>query len=151
MGLDPNDYDLDDLRDAAISAELGEGDPRIERAAERQLDGRRAEQYRELLKLQAADEDATGRPHLDTMPDAYAAELVVLEWLEFLNATAGFEGALDAIRYYRSIGWIAENVEQELRDYMTGVNARDSDAAPGIDVDDHVESLVFIAQLAAMT
>jgi flagellar protein FlaE len=150
MGLNPNEYDIDELREA-VGGEAGPAAPRIQETAERHLDGRRAEQYRELLTVDAAGREGGSRPHLDQLPQEYAAELIVLEWLEFLNATAGLEGTIDAIRYYRSIGWISEAVESDLRDYLSGVDARDTDAAPGIDVDDHVESLLFVANLASMT
>lgn len=106
-------------------------------------------QYRELFLLQQTTGDGgLERPYLETIPQSYAAEIVVFEWLEFLVDMVGFRRALDEIRYYRSIDWITDEVEASLREYLASFD--DTGAAGELDRSDHLLSLVYVARLAAM-
>jgi hypothetical protein len=53
----------------------------------------RASLYRELLPLEAGSDAA--KPYLDGLPEHYAGEHLVFEWLEFLLLHAGYQGAGD--------------------------------------------------------
>lgn len=148
MSLDPHEYDIHELR-----GELGNGetDPGNRRGPSRAADSLRSSHYRELLRLQSAASVADlEKPYLDTLPDSYAGEVTAFEWLEFLAAKGGFKHTLDALRYYRSMGWLSEAVETGLRDYLDGVEAPRPDETKRLDVTDHLLSLVYIARLASV-
>lgn len=148
MSLDPNEYDLNELRGIPANGfDDDEGGPEGVRAA----DTLRSGHYRELLRLQSAA--STGdleKPYLESLPDSYAGEVTAFEWLEFLASKGGFKHTLDALRYYRSVGWLSESVENQLRDYLDGVEEpRAGETAP-LEVSDHLLSLVYVARLATV-
>lgn len=148
MSLDPHEYDLHELR-----GELGNGatDSDRPRGRSRAGDSLRSGHYRELLRLQSAASVADlEKPYLETMPDSYAGEVTAFEWLEFLASKGGFRHTLEALRYYRSMGWLSEDVETGLRDYLDGVETPRPDETRRLDVTDHLLSLVFIARLASI-
>ena len=103
-----------------------------------------------LLVQETAASGELSKPYLTGLPDAYAAERLLFDWLEFLVLKGGFKRAMDALRYYRTVGWVTDEVEADLRDYLVGFSGEVSDA-DAYDVDDHHLSLVYIARLAAMT
>jgi archaellum component FlaD/FlaE len=90
------------------------------------------------------------KPYLSTLPQKYAAERVVFDWLEFLVLEGGFKRTMDAIRYYRTIDWITEEVAASLQDYLIGFSDGKGDTRD-LDVDDHQLSLVYVARLASMS
>jgi archaellum component FlaD/FlaE len=57
---------------------------------------------------------------------------------------------MDALRYYRTIDWITEEVETSLGDYLIGFSEQGS-GTHELDVDDHQLSLVYVARLASMS
>ncbi|MFB6141388.1 MAG: FlaD/FlaE family flagellar protein [Halosimplex sp.] len=141
----PEDRRADDPADVGFGP-LGEdgGD-----AAMSAGDSFRAGLYRELLPLVGGRDDLE-KPYLRSVPDTYAAEFVVFEWLEFLLMHAGYKGAADALHYYESIDWITEDVESRLDDYLLGIDGSGSNDDADLDVDDHLLSLVYVAKLAGM-
>jgi len=90
------------------------------------------------------------KPYLTSLPDAYAAERLLFDWLEFLVLKGGFKRTMDALRYYQTVGWLTPDVEADLRDYLVGFSGDVSDT-DAYDVDDHHLSLVYIARLSSMT
>jgi len=89
------------------------------------------------------------KPYLDRLPDAYTAQLEVFEWLEGLLTAAGHDGTLSALEYYESIGWLSERSREELEDVASGLSAPAPEpAAQSLDIDDHRESLLYVARLA---
>lgn len=158
MTVNPRDYDLDELRKMARQ----QGDENGTRDADFDPDeldvaigeeevaagtSYRAGLYRELLPFLGSD--GFDKPYLSTLPQTYAAEYVVFEWLEFLLMHSGFQGASDALDYYASIEWLTEDVQADLEEYLRGIDestAGDSD----LDVDDHLLSLLYVAKLRAM-
>lgn len=150
MSTNPNDYDPNELRggsDASEGVFLGSGG----NGGFGGLSGDESSSghYRELFLLQqsAGTGDLT-RPYLDSLPRSYAAEVLVFEWLEFLVDRVGFRRSIDALRYYRSIEWITDQVEAGLREYLTSFDETGADA--NLERSDHLTSLVYIARLAAM-
>ena len=103
----------------------------------------RAGLYRELLPHEATA--AAEKPYLQSLPEEVAAEHLLFEWIEHL-LHGGFRGATEALDYYESIGWIAPAVRSDLEDYLLGVE--DGGGEGGLDVDDHMLSLVY-ARLSA--
>lgn len=163
MSINPSDYDLNELRKMARErgGDTGDGTRDVEKAdiglsgvdagskpSSTGQNSFRAGLYRELLPLEATN-DAT-KPYLDTLPEHYAAENLVFEWLEFLLLHAGYQGAIEALDYYESVDWITEECEATLNDYMLGLEAGAGSEGTDLDIDDHLLSLVYIAKLASM-
>jgi flagellar protein FlaE len=159
MSINPRDYDLDELRKMARERGREAGGDEVDETAiglggSVPGDGGasadssfRAGLYRELLPLEAGND--TGKPYLATLPEHYAGEHLIFEWLEFLLLHAGFQGAMDALSYYESVDWITEECESTLNDYMLGLGEQPSEGT-NLDMDDHLLSLVYIAKLASM-
>lgn len=161
MTIDPDEYDINELRDMARerfgppgdTEESAEEDPVFsagpDAAGPRSRDSFHARLYRELLPLESQDGDRS-RPYLDSLPETYAAEVVVFEWLGFLLERAGYKQATEALDYYESIDWLTADVESTLRDYLLGIDEPAVSEAADLDVDDHLLSLVYIARLVSM-
>jgi len=164
MTINPRDYDLNELREMARKrGEGGEDGDEVqpedltemewgslaEDAGPSAGDSLRSGLYRELLPLVGGDGE-TEKPYLRGLPDTYAAEFVVFEWLEFLLLHAGYQGATDALHYYESIDWITEDVESQLGDYLLGIDDEAANDGNELDVDDHMLSLVYVAKLTNM-
>lgn len=110
----------------------------------------RENQLEQLLVHETAASGELSKPYLADLPDAYAAERLLFDWLEFLVLKGGFKRTMDALRYYHTVGWLTAEVETDLRDYLVGFSGEVSDTET-YDVDDHHLSLVYIARLASMT
>lgn len=153
MTMNPTDYDVNELRDSPEGTDPligGNGSP-VQlggpSGAEEVLE---SGQYRELFLLQTAMADGTlEKPYLTAIPDAYAAEIMVFEWLEFLLAKAGFKRTLDVLRYYAAIDWLAPEMVDQLRDYLTGLDEASGESSD-LNRSDHMLSLVYIARIASM-
>ena len=164
MTINPRDYDLDELRKMARqrgdrNGGLGEDeevpDPSnlemgLDEPEEEMLAGSsfRSGLYRELLPFIAGDSHE--KPYLGALPENYAAEFVVFEWLEFLLMHSGYQGADEALAYYESIDWITESVQSDLADYLLGIDESATNDGNDLSVDDHMLSLVYIAKLTSM-
>ena len=127
----------------------GRGNPEPTRG--RAADALRSNQLEQLFLHQSSmvTEEMT-KPYLGEIPQKYAAERVVFDWLEFLVLKGGFKRTMDALRYYRTIDWITEDVEASLQDYLIGFSDGANDTTD-LDVDDHQLSLVYVARLASMS
>lgn len=90
------------------------------------------------------------KPYLRGPADGYVADLLILEWLEYLVETGGIEQAETAIEYYESIRWIDEDAGDQLRAFIAGFEADEGDQQ-GLSVADHTQSLRYICQLASST
>ena len=64
----------------------------------------------------------------------------------YLIETGGRERTAQALAYYRSIGWIGEDAEDELREYLEMFDERTG--TEDLTMDHHARSLEYIAQLA---
>lgn len=109
----------------------------------------RQNQLEQLLVRETASAGSLDKPYLSSLPDAYAAERIVFDWLEFLVLKGGYKRTMDAIRYYHTVDWLTEDVEAELQDYLVGFSGEVTNTSE-FDVDDHHLSLVYIARLASM-
>jgi flagellar protein FlaE len=159
MSINPRDYDLDELRKMARErgGQAGDGDgfedseiglgavePGEDVPAGNSF---RAGLYRELLPLEAGSD--ASKPYLSELPEHYAGEHLVFEWLEFLLLHAGYQGASEALDYYESVGWITEDVQSDLDDYLLGIDDQPANDGTDLDIDDHLLSLVYVAKLAS--
>ncbi|QGN07530.1 flagella E [Halorhabdus sp. CBA1104] len=167
MTINPKDYDLDELRKMARErggATIPVGDEDVEEEAPTPgfdtggggLGGDvlgdgdyRSQLYRQLLPLESMVGGELEKPYLHGLPESYAGELIVFEWLSFLLEKAGFRGANEAVDYYAQVGWITEDVSDDLEDYLLGLEGTGSDHSE-LSIDDHLLSLVHIAKLTSM-
>lgn len=85
---------------------------------------------------------------LDQLPNSVAGQMEVLDWLENLLSICSHEEALDALTYYRSIGWLSTESYEQLRDVLEGLDAAGPADPEPLGIDDHRESLRHIAALA---
>ena len=159
MGLDPNDYDVEELRsitdgefpEAGFERRVKEygflwAEPSEFRALG--VEDPTPEQRRRLMELEGVDPAALStKPYLERLPEDDDA---VLDWLEFLVATGGNEGALEALERYQTLGWLTDDAETDLRGYMLGVGRRDGDGLEAFDRADHLLSFAYVARLAAL-
>ncbi|MFB6074629.1 MAG: FlaD/FlaE family flagellar protein [Haloarculaceae archaeon] len=159
MTINPRDYDLDELRrmarergpDDGLGDDLDPADLDLamdEGETPAAGDSFRAGLYRELLPFLG---DGVEKPYLQSLPETYAAEFVVFEWLEFLLMHSGYQGADDALDYYASVDWITEAVQSDLSEYLRGIDEAGANNGEELDVDDHMLSLVYVAKLYSMT
>lgn len=100
--------------------------------------------------------EGSEKPYLRALPDGFGAELLVMEWLDYLVAESSVQGALRAVRYYGTVGWISEEVATHLQTVLTGMSppqelaATDGGQPAELSVDHHTESLEYISQLRAI-
>lgn len=62
---------------------------------------------------------------LASVPDGYAGEVLLMEWLAALMERSGPAGALRAVDHYEAVGWVSPAVKHHLVDVIGG---------PGLDV-----------------
>ncbi len=95
--------------------------------------------------------DDGGRPYLECVPSEYDTEFIVMDWLDYLVAEAGIDGAAQTIELYGSLGWIGDPVCSYLKRLLNGfdggpkVEGLDAESSLGID---HARSLWWIEQIA---
>ena len=127
--------------------------------------GNAADEFRFEKILLPTDGDAApdlsnaelAKPYLETLPDGYAVDAVVLEWLDWLVSAADGPTAAQAIRYYESIEWLTEDVRDSLLGYLEGLGEPapgEEQAQPGtppaaLDLQDHLRSLQYVTELAS--
>ena len=63
---------------------------------------------------------ADARPVLESVPDSYAGEVLVMEWLSVLMEGSGPADALRAVGHYEDAGWISREVRDHLVDVIGG-------------------------------
>jgi flagellar protein FlaE len=78
------------------------------------------------------------------LPEGFASDLIVVEWLEFLVSEAGVRETAQAIDYYETIDWIDESVADDLQTYLRGF---DGGGTGTLTIDHHTKSLKYISQL----
>lgn len=97
--------------------------------------------------------DQTAGTLLQSLGSGYATDVVVFEWLATLVEDSGPAGALKALDYYESVGWISPDVHESLRSALGGP-ALDVDVDPGQPSDVtaglHAESYDYATQLRVL-
>lgn len=102
------------------------------------------------LLAQVAEHDVE-RPYLTRLPDEYGAQMEIFEWLEGLLRTCGHDGTIEALEYYESIEWLSPAAREALVNFVEGLSASAPPDPRPLDVEDHRESLRYIARLAHRT
>ena len=90
------------------------------------------------------------KPYLETLPSGYVADIVVMDWLEFLVEEAGIDGAARTIAYYEAIGWVDEPAAETLQTFLNGFGgevADDPEPRSSLGVPHHNTSLRFISRI----
>jgi archaellum component FlaD/FlaE len=59
-------------------------------------------------------------PLLEAVPDGYAGEMLVMEWLAMLMDQSGPAGALRAVEHYEDVGWVSADTRDRLVDVIGG-------------------------------
>lgn len=85
-----------------------------------------------------------GKPYLDSLPDGFDAEVLTVEWMEFLVAEVGIREATRALEYYETIGWLTEDTKAELEAYLDGLEAGDR---ANLSVEHHLRTLEYVEEL----
>ncbi len=105
---------------------------------------------RELARLQRLV-PAASRPYVSSIPSSYDAEQIIIDWLEPLVAATGVRGALAALSFYESIGWIDTDAKETLTEYVRLVaDPQHDEHEQQADMRHHRRSLTYIARLAAL-
>jgi flagellar protein FlaE len=93
-----------------------------------------------------SDEDT---PHMHALPGSYGGELLALEWLAALVERSGTAGALRALSYYESIGWVSPMAKRALQRRLMGAAepVGQSETTEVLDAEDHTMSLAYVVQL----
>lgn len=88
---------------------------------------------------------ADGKPYIESLPEGYSTELLVVEWLEALVDDIGVHGTARAIQYYESLDWITTDVADQLDTYLHAFESSDADT---LGIDQHLRSLEYVDELA---
>jgi archaellum component FlaD/FlaE len=101
----------DSARDGANGrGERGDGhDPAVK--------GRPAPSEEDIERAMTPGEQAS---LLEAVPDGYAGEMLVMEWLAMLMDQSGPAGALRAVEHYEDVGWISADTRDRLIDVIGG-------------------------------
>jgi flagellar protein FlaC len=93
---------------------------------------------------------AGGKPYLETLPSGYVADIVVMDWLEFLVEETGIDGAARTIAYYEAIDWIDEPAAETLQTFLNGFGGEveaDPEPRSSLPVAHHNTSLRYISRI----
>ncbi|MGM0371334.1 MAG: FlaD/FlaE family flagellar protein [Halobacteriota archaeon] len=96
--------------------------------------------------------DAADQPHLAHPPDGYLADVLLMEWLDYLVSDFDARNAIRAINHYERIGWIGEPMRDHCFEVLEGITDaeypyRDESGPTDLTMDDHRRSLRYIEDL----
>ena len=97
------------------------------------------------VQPQSTQSGTSGKPYLDGVPDGFGAEVLTVEWLEFLVQHSGYRETARAIDYYETIGWLTQETAAELDQYLDGLEAGDRGT---LSVDHHLRTLEYVEELS---
>ena len=89
-------------------------------------------------------QQSTGKPYLETLPEGFGAELLTVEWLEYLVTEVGIRETSRALEYYETIGWLTDETAAELDNYLDGLEAGDRGS---LSVEHHLRTLEYVDEL----
>lgn len=143
------DWDDDDVEseDEPIAATDGS----IEESEETALvatDGADSDSDIQFAERTLSDAPDAEKPYLRGLPNGYVADLLVLEWLEYLVDAGGRSAAEGAIDYYETIRWVDEDGADGLRSFMEGFHEEVDEEHERLMVAHHTQSLRYVCQLS---
>jgi archaellum component FlaD/FlaE/archaellum component FlaC len=96
-----------------------------------------------------APEDSTDSGvYLDAVPQTYAGQYLLTELAESLVATGGVAGAVEAARYYETLGWVSEPVRRALCEHVLAAEETAGEDIRRLTATDHLRSLGYLSRLA---
>lgn len=104
----------------------------------------------ELIALQRTSMSTEKRPYINSFPEGYVAEHLILDWIEFLVFESGIDRARASFEYYDDIGWIGDGAVETLKDYADTFSGVDIEDSRPLTLDHHRVSLVYVARLVSM-
>jgi len=80
-------------------------------------------------------------PHLSSLDGTAAEQVTAMAWARYLGSAFGSSGAIRALRYYRDVSWISQDVYHTMVDYVRGLSVDELTEEDAIDRETSVESL----------
>ena len=81
-------------------------------------------------------------PHLESLDGTAAEQVTAMAWARYLGSAFGSSGAIRALRYYRDVSWISQDVYHTMVDYVRGLSVDElTEEEDAIDRETSVESL----------
>ncbi|WP_120245073.1 FlaD/FlaE family flagellar protein [Halopiger aswanensis] len=157
LGFDEEDEELaDENDDLELEEEAADPEPepiQTEVVADQTTDTEDTTQTGSETAALGENGEMGDPPYLVRHPSRTDAELVTIEWLQYLIETAGMDGAARTIAYYESIDWISDPVETYLQSLLNGFSdapVADDEIEPRsvLTTDEHKRSLQYIANIA---
>ncbi|WP_010477651.1 FlaD/FlaE family flagellar protein [Thermococcus zilligii] len=106
----------------------------------------------DIASLLFAEEPRKAR--LEKLPEDVVSTMIALKWLGFLIDRVGIQNLERVLEFYYEIGWISEDVLNQLLRYAKGTRPhhRDPEWKPAekLTVQDHLISLLFIERLRGL-
>lgn len=99
-------------------------------------------------------EEEPRKARLEKLPEDVVSTMIALKWLGFLIDRVGIQNLERVLEFYYEIGWISEEVLNQLLRYAKGTRPhhRDPEWKPAdkLTVQDHLISLLFIERLRGL-
>lgn len=99
-------------------------------------------------------EEEPRKARLEKLPEDIVSTMIALKWLGFLIDRVGIQNLERVLEFYYEIGWISEEVLNQLLNYARGTRPhhRDPEWKPAekLTVQDHLISLLFIERLRGL-
>ncbi|MCK5661778.1 MAG: flagella protein, partial [Methanosarcinales archaeon] len=153
---------------AAIHEDVGNLSVRITELEEKDLDELIRNDIAEAMKLVFAEAEPLAIAEAGEQPVEMAVEvagkepskirlekldndpmtaIVLLNWIEFLMERVGRNNLMEALDYYIDIGWISEDVRNDILAYARGIDYYVEKPTWRLLPEDHTKSLIFIERL----
>jgi archaellum component FlaD/FlaE len=98
--------------------------------------------------VDAPEDAADADVYLAAVPQTYAGQYLLTELAESLVAVGGVAGAVEAARYYETLGWVSEPVRRALCDHVLAADEAAGEDARRLTSTDHLRSLGYLSRLA---
>lgn len=99
-------------------------------------------------------EEEPKKARLEKLPEDIASTMIALKWLGFLIDRVGIQNLEKVLEFYYEIGWISEEVLNQLLCYAKGTRPhhRDPEWKPAekLTIQDHIINLLFIERLRGL-
>ncbi|WP_292486614.1 FlaD/FlaE family flagellar protein [Methanohalobium sp.] len=85
---------------------------------------------------------------LEYIPKNSVSMRICMEWLKYLMNRVGGNNLDGVLTYYKELGWISDDVRQELLRYSAGISHNGEKSNWKLTKTDHIKSIWFIQKLA---